>query len=636
LWQVIILLLDVLKDIPDVSSLVDISIQLKKAPTEENKYLQENDRQEIVTVAGTYFNTAVRTLVAKIDIDKERKKPTEILELYKLYQRLQKVWPGKDFFKPKSHETEKELLGQLKDLYVRLKNKEEEKDKISDTEVIRFYTGEVSKARALANPKPGTVPMGHVGVGQGVGGAQRVVVGQSSGAVQKVVVPSQQASKVSGAGDIKKDTNNSTAAWQQWGKLLADQQRMLQFQQMIAMAPALPNMTPKDMAAFCGLTDADITGLSSYIQGISSLTCQQLASMGITSSQLTSLAQIASLTKISPNLIQALAKKQAQFEQEYLRKLMGGTSSSTATTTSQQTKPMVTNVASKKTLGVKQTVGFKAKPTTQMPAQVKKSTLKMLQEIKAGTNPGASDTVGANLNSVAHKLSSAGVTISKPAPAPVARSIPSTAARNTPSPQARTATSQPVKVNNPSPLVRTSLPQGVSITKQPTNHSMNKKFPHLNISNVDQNNTTIVKSSPSTVIKPSISKVQPASGAGSSNNKTAISVKPNATLLKPAAAVTANQSQQAAKQSQMDAKSKLALFKAQMKKTLNIPGAQKKSPAPSAGSAKPVTARPVAVGAPKKTTANQMTGTAKQPGQAKKKPPPKPSVNDDVICIDID
>ena len=116
----------------------------------------------------------------------------------------------------------------------------------------------------------------------------------------------------------------SLASWQQWGQILADQQRMLQFQSLLAMSSALPNMTPKDMAAFCGLGPSDLAGLAAYTTNISSLTPSSLASMGITSSQLSSLAQIASLTGANPQTIAAQANKQAQFEQEYLRHLIGG------------------------------------------------------------------------------------------------------------------------------------------------------------------------------------------------------------------------------------------------------------------------------------------------------------------------
>ena len=82
-------------------------------------------------------------------------------------------------------------------------------------------------------------------------------------------------------------------------QVVADQQRMMQFQQMLAMAPALPNMTANDMASICGLTASDVAGLREYMQGIMAMNCQKLAQLGITSSQLSSLAQIASLTGVS-------------------------------------------------------------------------------------------------------------------------------------------------------------------------------------------------------------------------------------------------------------------------------------------------------------------------------------------------
>ena len=53
---------DLLKSIPDVNLLVDISTQLRKPPSEENKFLQESDRQEIITMAATYLNTALKTI----------------------------------------------------------------------------------------------------------------------------------------------------------------------------------------------------------------------------------------------------------------------------------------------------------------------------------------------------------------------------------------------------------------------------------------------------------------------------------------------------------------------------------------------------------------------------------------------
>ena len=48
-----------------------------------------------------------------------------------------------------------------------------------------------------------------------------------------------------------------------------------------------------------------------------------LASMGITTSHLSQLVQIASLTGANQSQLTSLATKQAQFEQEYLRSYLG-------------------------------------------------------------------------------------------------------------------------------------------------------------------------------------------------------------------------------------------------------------------------------------------------------------------------
>ena len=42
--------------------LVDISTQLRKPPSEENKFLQESDLGENVTMAATYLNIALKTI----------------------------------------------------------------------------------------------------------------------------------------------------------------------------------------------------------------------------------------------------------------------------------------------------------------------------------------------------------------------------------------------------------------------------------------------------------------------------------------------------------------------------------------------------------------------------------------------
>jgi hypothetical protein len=44
-----------------------------------------------VTMANTYLAASLKAIVSRVDLDRERRKPTETLELYKLYQRLCKV-----------------------------------------------------------------------------------------------------------------------------------------------------------------------------------------------------------------------------------------------------------------------------------------------------------------------------------------------------------------------------------------------------------------------------------------------------------------------------------------------------------------------------------------------------------------
>eukprot|EP00092_Neocalanus_flemingeri_P102381 GFUD01130954.1.p1 GENE.GFUD01130954.1~~GFUD01130954.1.p1 ORF type:complete len:1019 (-),score=378.47 GFUD01130954.1:242-3052(-) len=569
--KALILLLDVLKGIPDVNTLVEIIVQLRKPPSEENKFLHESDRQEIVTVASTFLNTALRTIREKTDIEKERRKPVETLEVYKLHQKLAKLWPGK----------EKDIFVHLRDMYAAIKNKEVEKEKITESEVMRFCSTETGRLRALANPKP-------------------VVTSQRLGGQTGGVAVSVASSGVGQGAD--KEVGTSLSSWQQWGQILADQQRMLQFQSLLAMSSSLPNMTPKDMAAFCGLVETDLVGLAAYTSNISTLSPSSLASMGITSSQLSSLAQIASLTGANPQTIAGQAKKQAQFEQEYLRHLIGGaaSSSSSMTTTSTHQKTSITQKTNQTpkqgqktpiSLPVKQTVQFKTKQQQQMQAVQKKNLTKVVGLSSKSSSP--------TLSSVAHKLSSSGVTISKPTTGPV-QITGTKPISSIPKPQAR---------NTPSPVVRSSLPQGISITKQPKNPNLAKKFPHLNITSLDQTTTSTLQSRPSVSPKPGLS------------------VKPSSQLLKPAAAQAGmagmSQAQKTQNQKNSDAKNKLALFKAQMKKTLNIPGGSKKSPLPTAGPSRPATAPP---------KQNNVAVVKKKP-----QPKPKPSGEDcEVICIDID
>merc|ERR1719341_830428 len=351
--------------------------------------------------------------------------------------------------------------------------------------------------------------------------------------------------------------------------LVADQQRMMQFQQMLAMAPALPNMTANDMASICGLTASDVAGLREYMQGIMAMNCQKLAQLGITSSQLSSLAQIASLTGVSQASVQTHARKQAEFEQNYLRDLIGGnTSSSAATNKIPSSSPLVSGMTNKQSTvskpyqtntkyqGLQKTVGLKAKSSQPsgasmgMVGKVSPATagLPQLKSTTVTKFPGATVTPVAvpssststsssgpsSMSSTMQKLSSSGVTLSKPSGSAMPR----------------------------------NLPQGVSVTsKAPSSPDLAKKFPHLNITNLAENSQA-AKSGPGT-------GRGAGRGGGGVRPMGSLQVKSPAQLLRPAAAAAATQSQmrkpspaggQVRPQgSQQAAKQRLAEFKEQMK-----------------------------------------------------------------------
>jgi len=142
-----------------------------------------------------------------------------------------------------------------------------------------------------------------------------------------------------------------------------------------------------------------------------------------------------------------------------------------------------------------------------------------------------------------------------------------------------------------------------------------------------------------------------------------LQVKSPAQLLRPAAAAAAAQSQmrkpfpaggQVRPQGNQAAKQKLAEFKEQMKKTLNMPGAQRKpAPKPMTQTVKPsgvvnvkagqttsAGVRPVQGGPiirPTQPAVKSQVALGARPSSRKTPPPPKPgSGGDDVICIDID
>jgi len=232
----LMLLIDVLRSIPDLNTLADIAIQMRKAPTEENKFVNECDRVEVGTMSITYLVNIIKGIKSKVDT--EAKTLTGILDIYKVYQKLQKTWPGKD----------KEVLGYLKEMYGRFKGKGE-KEKITNEEVTRFCNTELNKGKPGGRP---TITTNFA--------TRPVVTAQPK---QTVITP-VQTSQVSVAEILK-----------QSGAIMAHLERIKNYQEMAAMG--IPNITPSDMAACCNLVYADEPkNVNKLFQNLLKMNLQQL------------------------------------------------------------------------------------------------------------------------------------------------------------------------------------------------------------------------------------------------------------------------------------------------------------------------------------------------------------------------
>jgi len=387
------LLLETLRDTNEINFLMEIAVQLRKPPNEENKFLHESDRQEVVTQANTYLLTATKNVIKSANIESERTKPTVLLDIHKVYIKLQRLWPGK----------EKELMLSMREFYAQIKDKE--KDKVTIDEVLRFCAGETNRQRIQMNPRSTatfsstttSTTSSNVGIKQNVQAA-------SAGRQQQ---PQQQQSNAA-----------LLQQYSQLSQMLADQQSMVQYQQLIAMSSALPGMSTADIAAMCGLNltsgfgGLSASDLSAYTAQLSSMSSSQLAQLGLTSAHLTQLAQLAAITSGSN-------------QQDYMRQMMSGASSKPTTTpTTSMSGAMGTSPAtgaaasskmapgvSKMAVPIKQTAKFKAKP--QSIPTVKKMVQKAVANVTGspGTNLAK---VGTSLTSVAQKLNSSGVTLTQP------------------------------------------------------------------------------------------------------------------------------------------------------------------------------------------------------------------------------
>ena len=97
----LMLLIDVLRGIPDLNTLADIAIQMRKAPTEENKFVSECDRVEVGTMSITYLVNIIKGIKSKVDT--EAKTLTGILDIYRVF--FLHWYPPKKYGKPRLGES---------------------------------------------------------------------------------------------------------------------------------------------------------------------------------------------------------------------------------------------------------------------------------------------------------------------------------------------------------------------------------------------------------------------------------------------------------------------------------------------------------------------------------------------------
>ena len=214
----LMLLIDVLRSIPDLNILTDIALQLRKPPSEENKFVHENDRLEVGTMANTYLFNSIKDKVANATVERERSRPTVMLEIYRLYQKIAKQWPNK----------EKEVISHMKDLYAKVKGRVADRDKITNEEVLKFCSLEVGRQRTSHTSRvqvTATLP-------SSTAATQPPPVFTAAAKMTTVTVPPPNQIEATAA--LLKAAST-------------DLEKILQFQEMAALS--IPNMTHQQIAA---------------------------------------------------------------------------------------------------------------------------------------------------------------------------------------------------------------------------------------------------------------------------------------------------------------------------------------------------------------------------------------------------
>jgi hypothetical protein len=389
-------------------------------------------------MATTHMMNTIKEMVRQASVELEKAHPTTLLEIYKIYQKLVKQWPGK----------EKEVLVPMKELYARTRERTD-LEKIQPEEVLRFCGQEIAKQKVAVNQKkklanasrtPGGVPFGP---------------GGPSMRPQQQVAP-QSATSVLAPMEVM----------QLRAQILTYVAKMERFTADLAMS-SVNNLSTRVVAGMVGLSWADQPrDLAALVQKLTSLAPSQVAQVGLSSQELLLILNFAKHFSIDLVPINALVTSQKKYESDFTKKILAANKAGTfmnkssGTATSQAGLPPV-----------KQTVPFKAKhdPSSQV---VKKFMQNVLKNAVSNKSPVSTEN---SLAKFSEMLSSAGATLLKPG-------------------------QQQVADRKPAPPETKSLAGGsasLSAASSVQSLAISKKFPHLTISSVDKGKIASSASSPS-------------------------------------------------------------------------------------------------------------------------------------------
>jgi hypothetical protein len=430
---------------------------------EENKYLHENDRLEVGTMATTHMMNTIKEAARR-----PNNPPAPLLlDIYKIYQKLAKQWPGK----------EKDLVGPLRELYARHRRQlapAGDWEKVPPEEILKFCAQELSRQKAALNLKKKMASAGARSA------AQLPMLTTFQQPTAAAMTPHQQSAAAASMSQQQSaaasTAQQSAAAGISPTELSNLRTHMLtyvgKFERFNADLSSVSNNRPPSVVA-------DMVGLSPWadqprevttlVQNLTALSPPQLTQLGLSSTELGHILAFARhLSSVDLAPIHLLVANQKKYEADTTRKILAANRAG--------------GVFSPRTViaglpPVKQTVAFKAKHASS-PDAVKKFLQKAAKkQTLATSSPSAGEQ---NVAKYSQLLGTTGVTITKPGQ-PTASNLPRPATAGT------TGAAAVVSVSEKSSTVGSH--QGLTISK---------KFPHLTISSVDQTNKMMSSSASST------------------------------------------------------------------------------------------------------------------------------------------